>query len=268
MNDVNSNFVGSVPEYYDSALVPVIFIDYAQDLAKLVIEREPKSVLELAAGTGVVTRLLRDSVSRECEIIASDLNEPMLGVARQKFKADEAVSFQTIDAMEIPLEDHSVDVVMCQFGVMFFPDKVKSYREALRVLKPGGHYIFNVWDSHASNPFAAVGQRVVEEAFPDDPPGFYKVPFHYHDVKEIERDLNDAGFSSVKVERRQIVKAIPSQEILAKGFIYGNPIGEEIRMRGGNPDAMVEKVRDAMEAEFGKDPAEMPLSAFFVTGQK
>lgn len=268
MSDVNSNFVGSVPKYYDSALVPIIFIDYAQELVKQVIEREPKSVLELATGTGVVTRLLRDGVSRECEIFASDLNEPMLEVARQKFKADEAVSFQTIDAMEIPFEDHSVDVVVCQFGVMFFPDKVKSYREVLRILRPGGHYFFNAWDSHAFNPFAAVGQRVVEEAFPDDPPGFYKVPFHYHDAEEMKRDMNDAGFSSVEVERKQIKKKIPSQESFAKGFIYGNPIGEEIRMRGGDPDAMVEKVRDAMEAEFGKDPAEMPLSAFFVTGHK
>lgn len=255
MNKVASNFVGSVPEFYESGLVPVIFIDYAQELARQVIEQEPKSVLELAAGTGVVTRLLRDGVSPGCEITASDLNEPMLGVARQKFKANEEVSFQTIDAMEIPLEDQSVDVVVCQFGVMFFPDKVKSYREALRVLKPGGHYFFNAWDSHAFNPFAAVGQRVVEEAFPDDPPGFYKVPFHYHDVEEIKRDMNDAGFSSVKVERQQINKAIPSHEAFAKGFIYGNPIGEEIKMRGGDPDAMVEKVRNSMEAEFGRDRA-------------
>ncbi len=268
MNDVNSNFVGSVPKYYDSALVPVIFIDYAQDLAQRVVARKPKTVLELASGTGVVTRLLRDGLSPDCHITASDLNEPMLDVARQKFEASESVSFQTIDAMEIPLEDQSVDVVVCQFGVMFFPDKVKSYREVLRVLKPGGHYIFNVWDSHAFNPFAAVGQRAVEEVFPDDPPGFYKVPFHYHDTKEMKRDMNDAGFSSVQVERRQIKKTIPSQETLAKGFIYGNPIAEEVETRGGDPDAMVEKVRDAMEAEFGKDPAEMPLSAFFVTGQK
>lgn len=268
MNDVNSNFVGSVPEYYDKGLVPVIFIDYAQELAQKVIEKKPNSVLELAAGTGVVTRLLRDGVSPECAIIASDLNEPMLGVARQKFKPNEAISFQTINAMEIPLENNSLDVVVCQFGVMFFPDKVKSYREALRVLKPGGHYIFNAWDSHAFNPFAAVGQSVVEETFPDDPPGFYKVPFHYHDAEEMKRDMSDAGFSSVIVERKQITKTIALPDAFAKGFIYGNPIGEEISMRGGDPDVMVEKVRHAMEAEFGKDPATMPLSAFFVTGQK
>lgn len=268
MSTIASNFVGSVPEFYDNNLVPVIFIDYAQKLAQQVIDKKPGSILELAAGTGVVTRLLRDGVSPDCEIIASDLNEPMLAVARQKFRADEAVSFQTIDAMEIPLDDSSVDVVVCQFGVMFFPDKVRSYREALRVLKPGGHYIFNAWDSHAFNPFAAVGQSVVEEVFPDDPPGFYKVPFHYHDAEEIERDVNAAGFSSVTVEREQIVKTVASPDAFAEGFIYGNPIGEEIRMRGGDPDAMVEKVKYAMEAEFGKDPAEMPLSAFFVTGQK
>ena len=268
MNKVAANFTGSIPEFYESGLVPVIFEDYAREIAALVAKRKPEKVLELAAGTGVVTRLLRDRLSRKCEIIASDLNEPMLEVARKKFKSGESVSFQSIDAMSIPLDDNSVDVVACQFGVMFFPDKVESYCEALRVLKPGGRYIFNAWDSHEHNPFAGIAQSLVEKAFPDDPPGFYKVPFHYHDVREMKREMKEAGFSSVKVQRRKIRKTIPSIAAFAQGLVHGNPLSEEIRARSSDPDAMVDVIRSAFEAAFGSDPAKMPLSAFFVTGQK
>lgn len=268
MSTVAANFTGSIPEYYESGLVPVIFEDYAKEMAARVAKRKPALVLELAAGTGVLTRLLCDRLSRKSEIIASDLNEPMLGVAQKKFKSREAVSFQPIDAMEIPLDDNSVDVVVCQFGVMFFPDKVQSYKEALRVLKPGGRYIFNAWDSHEFNPFARIAQGVVEEVFPDDPPGFYKVPFHYHDAKTMKRDMKEAGFSSVKVQRKQFTTTIPSMGAFAMGLVHGNPLSEEIRALNSDPDAMVVAIQDAMEAEFGSDPAKMPLSAFFVTGQK
>lgn len=268
MNKVATNFTGSIPEFYESGLVPVIFEDYAKEMATQAAKLKPALVLELAAGTGVVTRMLRDRLPKKCEIIASDLNEPMLEVAQNKFKSAEAVSFQPIDAMEIPLDDNSVDVVLCQFGVMFFPDKVQSYQEVLRILRPGGSYIFNAWDAHECNPFARVAQSVVEKAFPDDPPGFYKVPFHYHDAKTMKREMKEAGFSSVKVKRKQIRKTIPSMANFAKGLVHGNPLSEEIRARNSSPDAMVGTLQNALEAEFGRTSAKMPLSAFFVTGRK
>lgn len=268
MDKVAANFIGSIPEYYESGLVPVIFVDYAKEMAARVAKCNPALVLELAAGTGVLTRLLRDSLAKECEIIASDLSEPMLGVAQKKFKSREAVSFQTIDAMEIPLDDNSVDVVVCQFGVMFFPDKVQSYKEALRVLKPGGRYIFSAWDSLEFNPFARITQGVVEEVFPDDPPGFYKVPFHYHDATEMKREMKEAGFSSIRVQRKQLKKIISSMDAFAMGLVHGNPLSEEISARNGDLDAMIETIQSALVTEFGNNPGKMPLSAFFVTGQK
>lgn len=217
MNAVHSNFTGSVPEHYDSGLVPVIFEDYAKALTRSVARCKPDSVLELAAGTGVVTRMLRDGLPGKCDLLASDLNEPMLEVARGKFKPGENVAFETIDAMEIPLESASFDVVTCQFGVMFFPDKAASYREALRVLKPGGTYLFSLWDSHNANPFARLGQQLCEEMYPDNPPGFCRVPFHYHDVAEIEEEVRQAGFGAVSIERRAIEKSVPSFRKFAEG---------------------------------------------------
>jgi ubiquinone/menaquinone biosynthesis C-methylase UbiE len=266
MNNVASNFVGSVPKFYESGLVPVLFEDYAEDLANRVIKCKPSKVLELASGTGVVTRLLRSGLASDCELIASDLNEPMLDVAKAKFKSGEAVSFRAVDAMNIPLEDASVDVVTCQFGVMFFPDKVKSFKEALRVLKPGGHYTFNVWDSLENNPFAAIAQSVCETEFPDDPPGFYKVPFHYHDARVMKKEMKAAGFSTVKVKRKRLSKKVKSLEDFATSLVHGNPLAEEVLARDGDPDVIVEKFLAAFKTRFPKD--KMPLSAFIVTGVK
>jgi ubiquinone/menaquinone biosynthesis C-methylase UbiE len=265
MNSTASNFTGSVPEYYESGLVPVIFDDFAKDLANRVARQKPKKVLELAAGTGVVTRKLRDLLAPDARIIASDLNMPMLEVAQKKFTDQENVSFETVDAMDLSLGDNTIDVVACQFGVMFFPDKVQSYREARRVLKPGGQYIFSLWGSHDENPFARITQSVVEDAFPEDPPGFYKVPFHYHDPKEIAEDVKAAGFSEVNVERKVFEKKVPSMAAFLDGLVKGNPIIEEILARGGDPEVFRMLLEKAFASEFQGESPVMPLCIYVVT---
>lgn len=268
MSETGKQFTGRVPEFYDKGLVPIIFEDYAAEMATRVAALEPAVVLELASGTGAVTQVLRATLPPECEIIASDLNDPMMDVARSKFPDDTSVSFRVVDAMDIPMADATIDVIACQFGVMFFPDKPASYGEALRVLKPGGTYLFNLWDSHAANPFARLGQQLCEEMYPDNPPGFYKVPFHYHNVSEIEDAVKHAGFSSVIVERRAIEKTVPSFKGFAEAFVYGNPLGAEIEAMGKDPAEMVGTLVEVWQAEFGGPPTTMPLSALFVTAVK
>jgi ubiquinone/menaquinone biosynthesis C-methylase UbiE len=147
MSTQASEFVGSIPENYDSGLGPRIFFDYADDLATRVAKLKPRSVLELAAGTGIVTRRLRDALPDHCQLLASDLNAPMLEIAQKKFDSEESVLFETADATKLQFDDELFDTVTCQFGVMFFPDKEQSYSEVFRVLKPEGHYVFNVWGS-------------------------------------------------------------------------------------------------------------------------
>lgn len=268
MSETGKQFTGRVPEFYDRHLVPIIFEDYAAELAKRIVALEPSVVLELATGTGAVTQVLRATLPPVCKIIASDLNDPMMDVARSKFPNDTSVSFRVVDAMDIPMNDASVDVIACQFGVMFFPDKLGSYREALRVLKPGGTYLFNLWDSHAANPFARLGQQLCEDMYPGNPPGFYKVPFHYHDEAKIAAALKDAGFSSVHVERQAIEKTVPSFKDFAEGFVYGNPLCAEIEAMNKDPQEMVGALEDVWKNEFGHAPAAMPLSALFVTARK
>lgn len=265
MKSQSSNFTGSVPEFYDSELGPRIFFDYADMLADSAAAVAPVSVLELAAGTGIVTRRLRDRLPDSCRILASDLNGPMLEVARSRFNHGEDIEFQIMDAMSLPLEDRSFSTAVCQFGVMFFPDQVKSYREVHRVLQPGGHYILNVWGSWDDNPFAQVVHNAVAKFFPNDPPGFYRVPFGYCDTDKISADFEAAGFTSVEIEPVEINSAIPCARNFSMGTIYGNPIAEEIRNRGGDPEEIRAAVEHAIATELGDT---MPLMAIFIDAVK
>jgi len=261
----SSRFVGSIPENYDQGLGPHIFEGYADDLAGRVAQLNPRSVLELAAGTGIVTRKLRDRLDGDCELVASDLNEPMLNVAKSKFEAGESVRFEQIDAMTIPYDDSTFDVLTCQFGVMFFPDKVRSFREALRVLRPWGSYVFNVWGPWDSNLFGRVVHESVEQFFPDNPPEFYRVPFSYHDTEEIRDSLREAGFSEVEAVHVPLTSPIRSAESFARGLIFGNPIYDEVIERGGDAEAICAAVSEAVGARLGE---ELTLQAIVVRASK
>src|SRR5712691_2873325 len=160
MSNDAASFIGSIPQHYDQGLGPMIFVDYAADIARRVASGHPTRVLETAAGTGIVTRKLRDALSKDARLTATDLNPPMLEVARAKFGAGEQVEFQPADAGALPFADASFDAVVCQFGLMFFPDKPKSYSEVFRVLAPGGRYVFSVWDSHRYNLFGRIAHEV------------------------------------------------------------------------------------------------------------
>jgi len=172
MSDNAASFVGSIPEHYDRDLGPVLFADYAEEMAKRIAALGPQRVLETSAGTGIVSRRLRDLLASSTRLTVTDLNPPMLDIARTKFRAGETVEFRPADATELPFPEQSFDAVVCQFGVMFFPDKEKSYREAYRVLRPGGRYLFSVWDAHRYNAYARLGHGLVTELFPADPPQF------------------------------------------------------------------------------------------------
>ena len=261
MSDNSASFVGSVPEYYDRELGPIIFADYADEIARRAATGAPRRVLETCAGTGIATRRLRDLLPASAKLIVTDLNPPMLEVARGKFAAGESVEFQPADAMALPFPDQSFDALVCQFGVMFFPDKAKSYAEAYRVLKPGGRYLFSVWDAHRFNPFARLGHGVLTEFFPADPPQFYEVPFGYHRLDPVKEAVTEAGFTGLKIEVLRREQAIPDVAAFARGFVYGNPLAEQVRARGGDPDAVVAAVTETYRRAFGPDPGRMPLQA-------
>jgi ubiquinone/menaquinone biosynthesis C-methylase UbiE len=269
MNTQAARFADSIPASYDEELGPNIFIDYAADLARRAAADHPGRVLEIAAGTGIVTRRLRDALPGAARLVASDLNPPMLEIARRKFAADEQVEFQPADAIALPFADGAFDTLVCQFGVMFFADKDKAYREACRVLAPGGRYHFNVWDSFEFNPFAQLAHETIGQFFKRDAPTFYSVPFSYHRIDTIRSSLSDAGFTDIAAHVLQIEKTVEQANQFAKGLIFGNPIIDEIRERGTtDPETIVAALTAALISAFGPDPGRMPLQAIVFSARK
>jgi len=267
MDDNAAKFVGDIPRHYDGGLGPVIFVDYAADMAEHVAPLKPTRVLETAAGTGIVTRALRDRLHSGSHVTATDLNADMLEIAKRKFRAGEAVSFQPADALALPFADESFDAMVCQFGVMFYPDKDKGYREALRVLAPGGRYFFSIWDSHRHNPFARITHELVTELLPDDPPQFMNVPFSNR-FEPIKEALVDAGFVDItaRVLRRQ--KTMADAQPFARGIVYGSPLYDQLKARaGGDPEAVVAALVSRFNTAFGS-PASMPLQAIIFEARK
>jgi len=261
-------FTGSVPEYYDRLLGPNIFIDYACAMAARVKAASPSTILELAAGTGIVSREIKSALPN-AHLMVTDLNAPMLDVAASKFQPTESVEFRIVDAMETPFSDESFDLLACQFGVMFFPDKVQSFREARRLVKPGGRYIFSTWSGFAANPFAMVADECAQSFFPDDPPMFYKAPFSYPDPDQVCLDLKSAGWDDVEFEILTIKKSVADWPGFARGLVFGNPLKAEIEARGGvDPEDVVARLAKALTAKFSTNDDTMSLSAGIYTARK
>lgn len=254
-----SAFSGSIPPEYDARLGPVLFAGYADDLARRAAALQPGRVLELAAGTGILSRRLRDLLPAACRLKVTDLNPPMLDVARAKFRAGEDVEFEPADAMTPGFADRSFGVVACQFGVMFFPDKRASFREALRMLEPGGAYVFNTWGTLEENAFARIAYGVGARMFPDNPPGFYRVPFSYAEPDTVRADLAAAGFVGIVHERRAMLTEVADPAGFAHGLVFGNPLVADLQQRGVDPAV----VRNAIAADLpgALSDGAMPLVA-------
>jgi SAM-dependent methyltransferase len=225
-------FAGSIPQLYDEWLVPLIFEPYAEDLAQRVSAWRPARVLETAAGTGVVTRAMARVLATGSTIVATDLNPPMLDRAAAVGTA-QPVQWQQADAMQLPFADACFDAVVCQFGVMFFPDKARAYAEARRVLRPGGVFLFNAWDRIEDNEFADVVTQALATLFPADPPRFMaRIPHGYHDAQAITRDLAQGGFAAapaiVTIAARSRAE---SPRVPAVAYCQGTPLRNEIEAR-------------------------------------
>lgn len=260
MEAQHASFTGSIPEHYDRHLGPILFDDFAADAAARVAAGAPGRVLELAAGTGILTRRLRDLLPPQATLTATDLNPPMLEAARAKFRDGENVAFQPADATELPFPDGTFDAVVCQFGIMFFPDKDKSYREVHRVLAAGGRYVFSVWDSHRRNPIGGLIHETIAGFFPADPPAFFQVPFAYHRIDPIKEALIEAGFGDMRAAVLRLEKEVPDPGGFARGFVFGSPVIDQIRARGGiDPDHVVTALADAFGREFGTEPCRVGL---------
>ena len=257
----NAAFVGSIPENYDRYLRP-LFEPYAADLVTRVDVPEGSAVLEVACGTGIVTRRLRDRLAPTTKLVATDLNEAMISYASRKFSRSENIEWKRADATYLPFSDQSFDAVVCQFGLMFVPDKPQALREVYRVLKSRGRFVFNVWDAIEHNDLARTAHETIAKFFDDNPPDFYEIPFSFHDRSEIESLLTEIGFKEIEFTLLPLESIAASARDLTQGLVHGNPIITAIRERN---EAMIpeieESVFEAVVANFGDAPVHVRTQA-------
>ena len=265
MAQTDKVFAGSIPALYDRYLGPIIFEPYALDMAQRVARLAPKRILEIAAGTGIVTRALARKLPG-VPIIATDLNQPMLDHAAKQMPAGSAITWQQADAQTLPFEDGGFDVVVCQFGAMFFPDKAKAYAEARRVLLPGGRYLLSVWDRIEESPVTDVATRAVAGLFPDDPPTFFaRTPHGHHDVAVITEMLKASGFTAVRAETVEKRGRAPSARDAAIGICQGTPLRMEIEARDKSRlEEATDAAAEAIAARFGRGPIDGKIQAHVI----
>jgi SAM-dependent methyltransferase len=260
-------FTGSIPKFYDTYLVPLIFEPYAVDVATRLASRSISRVLEIAAGTGVVTRAMASALPASVSIVATDLNQAMLDHA-STVGMTRAVEWRQADAMQLPFDDQTFDAVVCQFGAMFFPDRSRAFAEARRVLRPDGVYIFNVWDRIEENEFADAVTTALESVFPEDPPRFLvRTPHGYHDHRAIERDLANAGFMAPpRIDTVAARSRAASPRDPAIAYCQGTPLRNEIESR--DPARLGEATdvaADAIEKRFGRGAVDGKIQAHIVS---
>ena len=267
MSGTDSVFAGSVPTLYDRYLGPLLFEPFAADLAGRLTDLREGRLLEVAAGTGVVTRALLQALPESVEIVATDLNQAMLDVATARIRAPN-VTFRQADALALPFGDASFDAVVCQFGAMFFPDKRAGYREAWRVLKPGGRFLFNVWDRIEENEVTriAIRRRGAPCSRTTRQASSARVPHGYHDTAAIDGELRSAGFTQVEVETVERRSRAPSPREPAVGLCQGTPLRNEIEARDpGRLDEATDAAEKALAERFGRGPVENRMRAHVVT---
>jgi SAM-dependent methyltransferase len=262
-----SAFSGTVPQFYDRYLGPWLFEPYAADLAARLPERDGLQVLELACGTGIVTRRLREALPASATLVATDLNEAMIDYARAAVPEPNIV-WQQADAQALPFKDGSFDVVVCQFGFMFLPDKVQGFREARRVLRPGGVLLGAVWHSRDENPWARSVHTTLEELWPADPPSFLETPYGYFDAERIRADLASAGWDDVQLDAVRLESLAESAQDVALGIATGSPLSYQLAERGADPETVAAELARRLGAVGGERPFRAELAATIITAAR
>ncbi|MBI1756140.1 MAG: methyltransferase domain-containing protein [Fimbriimonas ginsengisoli] len=263
-------FTGSIPANYHAGLGPVIFQPYAEDIAARFTPKSGVRILELACGTGIVTRCLLDRLPTAGSLVATDLNEDMVDLARQNVGVEPRLSLAQADALALPFDDAGFDVVVMQFGWMFLPDKAKAASEAARVLRAGGQFLMNVWDAPPRNPHIVFTLRdAMEHFFTTDPPRFYETPFGSSALDPIRVELEAAGFDDLCFEVVRKQGPIGDHANFATGLVFGNPLVLELQDRSGpSPEQVHQFIVDALENRLGPAPTRLPLSAIVVSALK
>lgn len=263
-----TTFTGHVPQNYDAYLGPFLFEPYAIDLANRTRQKVFEHVLEIACGTGRVTNHLLHVLNQSARLTATDLNKDMLQVAQQKI-SDNRVQWMVADAQDLPFAEGKFDLAICQFGVMFFPDKQKAFENVYRVLKNGGQYIFNVWDDVSYNDATLLTQDVMQGVLQNDAPDFLKKgPFSYFNQQQIKSDLLAAGFNNIQFEVVQKIGVAASTDNVIKGLLEGSPLANYLQESNAPVQTIQDKLKIVLEKKYGNENLQIPMQAIVCTACK
>ena len=266
---VTPSFSGSVPVNYDTYLGPVLFEPYAEDLAHRLQKDRLEQVLELACGTGRVTRHLIPLLSASGQMLATDINADMLAMAQRKL-SDSRLQWQVVDAMDLPFESGRFYHVVCQLGVMFFSDKPKAFREAYRVLNKGGKFLFSVWDEMRHNPQSLLIHNVISDFYGEEAPDFFKKgPFSFYSKEEIKRMVSGAGFQKVTLEEVRKPGYFSTVDDVIKGFVDGSPLYSFLSDKPATSlKALQKRLHDELSLQAQQYGQQAPLQAILVEALK
>ena len=266
MDDISTKTIsddtpGQTATHYDQFFGPFYFEPYAIEVAKRIDPAGVAVVLEIASGTGRVTRHIRERILPNSRLVASDISEEMLAVAKKKL-AHLDIDWQHIDAQQIPFSDNSIDLVICCFGYMFVPDRPRAIAEVHRVLKPGGHFIFTTWDKLENNAASYVSTCIAKEYLEEPLPSSYDLATSMSDENVIRSLLQDTGFSKLLVEKLKLLSATPTAKEAALGFVQGGSVYDEVRKRKpGSIDEIKSRLEKELAGQFGDAPMVVPISA-------
>jgi ubiquinone/menaquinone biosynthesis C-methylase UbiE len=263
----NSSFIGNIPENYDRYLGPFLFEPFARDIVERIHNTEARNILEIACGTGRVTRHIRKAFPYSVKLTATDLNADMLKIAKKNIE-DNSVEFKVVDAQDLPFADDTFDVIVCQFGYMFVPDKSKAFSDAYRVLKKGGYLIFNTWDRIENNPLTHSVNKIIIDFFGDSPPQFYQVPYSMYNKDELFQFMQAAQFTNISINRVKKEAISHSALEVVKGFITGTAIYNEIiQKNAAAPELLIAKAEKEIVKTYGIY-AKSNLSAWIIKAFK
>ena len=258
-------FAGSIPTNYNEYLVPILFDGYGSALARQIEAPSGGAVLELACGTGAVTKHLRSSLSSTVRLVATDLNPGMLEAAQRALSELQGIDFQIADGTDLPFEDATFDAIACQFGVMFFPDKLRGFSEAMRVLKPGGRLHFSVWDSLEHNRYSKVVHETAMSLSRELT--FMAIPYSYSNVGDIKATLEEAGFRGMEISVQPREMQAGSANHVVMGLVAGSPLAAELEERGLTEQGRT-AVESALKSAYGGGAISAPMQAVVFAATK
>jgi len=263
---------GNAAETYEEALVPAIFAPWAPLVVDLAHPQEGERVLDVACGTGIVARTLASCVGPRGAVAGVDLNPGMLKVARRVCATEShsaaQIEWHEASADKLPFLDALFNVVCCQLGLQFFPDRAAALREMRRVLVPGGRLAVMVWRGIHESPGFAVLAEALERHVGGAAAAIMRAPFGLSDSEELTALVRAAGFHDIVIQQRVGTVRFGSTEKLVSSYIAGSPLAGPIsKASDAARQALVADVQNALGTYMSDTELTFPIAAQLLSGR-